>query len=369
MDFFKRHFLAALVAVLGLVLVAYVGVKANLQLLFGVVAPYLAALIFVEGLIYRVIKWARSPVPFRIPTTGAQHQSLPWIERNLGEKLDNPTTTGHLVGRMALETLAFRSLFRNLRSELLQDPDNPEGARLVYWSYKWLWLGAIAFHYALLVVLLRHLRFFTEPVPSFVHLIDNLDGFLQFFVPVVYLSGLVLLVAATYLLARRITNPALRYISLAADYFPLLLILTIAITGILMRYFYKTDIVAIKELALGLVTFHPKVPAGISPLFYIHIFLVSVLFAYFPFSKLLHAPGVFLSPSRNLAANSRMVRHLNPWDYPVKFTPYLEYEDKFRDAMIEAELPVEKMPPAEEEEEEAPAAEKKAGKAPEEEEG
>jgi len=369
MDFCKRHFLFALVAVLVLVLVAYVGVKANLQVLFGVVVPYLAALIFVEGLIYRVIKWTRSPVPFRIPTTAAQHDSLPWIERNWGEKLDNPVTTGHVVGRMALEVLAFRSLFRNLRSELLQDPDNPEGARLVHWSYKWLWLGAIAFHYAFLVVLLRHLRFFTEPVPGFVHLLDSVDGFVVFFVPVVYVSGLVLLAAATYLLGRRLYNPALRYLSLAADYFPLLLIMIIATTGILMRYFYKTDIVAIKQLALGLVTLHPQVPAGISPLFYIHLFLVSVLFAYFPFSKLLHAPGVFLSPSRNLATNNRRVRHVNPWNYPVKFHSYEEYEDRFREAMVEAEIPVEKMPPPEEEEEEAPAPATKAEKAPEEEEG
>jgi nitrate reductase gamma subunit len=342
MDFFKRHFFAALFAVLGLVIVAYVGVQGNLQLLFGVVVPYMAALIFIEGLIYRVIQWARSPVPFRIPTTAAQHRSLPWIKKDLGEKLDNPETTGHVVGRMALEVLAFRSLFRNLRTELRQDPDNPEGVRLIHWSYKWLWLGAIAFHYAFLTVILRHLRFFTEPVPMPIQMLEHVDGFFQFFTPAIYLSGIVLVVAALYLLARRITNPTLRYISLAADYFPLLLILGIGLTGILMRYVYKTDIIAVKQLAMGLATFHPVVPPGISSLFYIHLFLVSVLFAYFPFSKLLHAPGVFLSPTRNLACNNRWVRHVNPWNYPVKYHSYEEYEDKFREAMIEAEIPVEK---------------------------
>ncbi len=343
MDFFKRHFSVAFLAVLGLVIIAFVGVQANLQALFGVVVPYMAALIFVEGLVYRLFKWARSPVPFRIPTTAAQNRSLPWIEKNLGEKFDNPETTGHVVGRMALEVLAFRSLFRNLRTELKKDPANPEGARLVHWSYKWLWLGAIAFHYAFLVVLVRHLRFFTEPVPGFLHLLESLDGFLQFFVPVIYLSGVVLLVAALYLLARRITNPALRYISLAADYFPLLLIISIALTGILMRYVYKVDIVAVKQLALGLVTLHPVMPAGIGSIFYIHLFLVSVLFAYFPFSKLMHAPGVFLSPTRNLAANNRWVLHVNPWNYPVKFPDYMHQEDAYREAMIEAGIPVEKM--------------------------
>ncbi len=237
MDFFKRHFFAALFAVLGLVVIAWVGTMGNLQLLFGVVVPYLAALIFIEGLVYRVIQWARSPVPFKIPTTAGQHKSLPWIERDLGEKLDNPENTKFVIGRMALEVLAFRSLFRNLRTELRQDPDNPEGARLIHWSYKWLWLGAIAFHYAFLVVLIRHLRFLTEPVPLPVQLVEKLDGFFQILTPAVYLSGIVLVVAALYLLGRRITNPALRYISLAADYFPLLLIIGIGTSGILLGTF------------------------------------------------------------------------------------------------------------------------------------
>lgn len=342
MDFFKRHFFVALSAVLGLILIAYVGARGNLQIVFGVVVPYLAVLIFVEGLIYRIIQWARSPVPFRIPTTAAQNRTLPWIERNLGEKLDNPENTGQVIGRMALEVLAFRSLFRNLRTELVKDPDNPEGARLIHWSYKWLWLGAIAFHYAFLVVILRHLRFFTEPVLYPITLLTEVDGFFQFFTPAVYLSGIVLVVAVAYLLWRRVSIPTLRYISLAADYFPLLLILGIGITGILMRYFFKTDVVAVKELALGLVTLHPVVPANISSLFFIHLFLVCVLFAYFPFSKLMHAPGVFLSPTRNLANNNRWVRHVNPWNYPVKFHSYEEYEDKFREAMIDVGLPVEK---------------------------
>jgi len=342
MDFFKRHFTVALAAVLGLVLVAYLGVSANLQLLFGVVAPYLAVLIFVEGFIYRLLQWSRSPVPFQIPTTGGQQESLPWIERSLGDKLDNPYTTRYVIGRMALEVLAFRSLFRNLSSELRQDPEHPGGARLIHWSYKWLWLGAIAFHYAFLVIVLRHLRLFTEPVPGFIKLIDSVDGFFQFFTPVFYLSGAVLVVAVAYLLARRLTNPMLRYISLASDYFPLLLLLAIGISGILMRYVYKVDVVAVKELTLGLVTLHPRVPAGIAPIFFVHLFLVSVFLAYFPFSKLMHAPGVFLSPSRNLPTNTRAVRHVNPWNYPVKFHHYDEYEDRFREAMVESEIPVEK---------------------------
>ncbi len=58
-----------------------------------------------------------------------------------------------------------------------------------------------------------------------------------------------------------------------------------------MRHLDKVDIAAVKELMVGLFHFAPVVPEGISPLFYGHLFLVSVLLAYFPFSKLTHMAG------------------------------------------------------------------------------
>jgi nitrate reductase gamma subunit len=134
----------------------------------------------------------------------------------------------------------------------------------------------------------------------------------------------------------------MRYISLAADYFPLLLLLGVALSGVLMRYFFKTDIAGVKELGMGLLSFSPVVPEGVGVIFYIHLFLVSVLFAYFPFSKLMHVAGVFLSPTRNLVNNNRMRRHINPWDYPVKVHTYEEWEDEFRDVMKAADMPLEK---------------------------
>ena len=127
-----------------------------------------------------------------------------------------------------------------------------------------------------------------------------------------------------------------------ADYFPLFLIGAIGVTGVLMRYFLKTDVVGIKELTMGLITFNPVIPQTIGTIFYIHLFLVSALFAYFPMSKLMHMAGVFLSPTRNLANNNRAVLHVNPWNYPVKVHTYAEYEDDFRDKMKAAGLPVEK---------------------------
>jgi hypothetical protein len=136
----------------------------------------------------------------------------------------------------------------------------------------------------------------------------------------------------------------LRYISLASDYFPLFLIFGIALTGILMRYFIKVDITAAKELTMGLVTLRPTIPEGVGTVFYVHLFFVSVLLAYFPFSKLMHLGGIFLSPTRNLTTDTRAKRHVNPWNYPVPVHTYQEYEDEFREKMIEVGLPVDKMP-------------------------
>ncbi len=149
---------------------------------------------------------------------------------------------------MALEVLAFRTLFRNTRTELQKNQEKPEDSRLIHWSYKWLWLGALAFHYAFLLVVLRHIRFFAEPVPHWVTALGEADGFVQFYIPTVYLTGVVMVVAALYLLARRIYTPNLRYISLAADYFPLMLIIAIGVTGMLMRYVDKVDIAAVRQL-------------------------------------------------------------------------------------------------------------------------
>lgn len=323
----------SLLLVIALILVVVLGVEVlGLHFFFGVVLPYIAIAIFLGGMAYRILKWARSPVPFRIPTTGGQQKSLPWIKPS---RLDNPFTTAGVIGRMALEVLLFRSLFRNTKAELR------EGSRLTYHWEKWLWLGALVFHWSFFLIFFRHLRFFTEPVPSFVSWLEGLDGFLRVGLQALYISDITFLVAVSYLLIRRFLIPQVRYISLPGDYVPLFLILGIGISGVLMRYFFKVDVVAVKELAMGVLTFQPRLPEGIGVLFYIHWGLVCALAAYFPFSKLVHMGGIFLSPTRNLANNSRARRHINPWNYPVKVHTYEEYEEEFREKMKMAGIPVE----------------------------
>lgn len=327
------------VAVLGLIVIAAIGSQVGMEAVFGIVIPYLAILIFIGGFINKVVGWAKSPVPFRIPTTCGQANSLPWIKQDV---LDNPSTTGGVVARMFLEVFLFRSLFRNTQADVY------DGPKLRYGSSKYLWLFGLLFHYSFLTILVRHLRLFTDPVPLFVDILNFLDGFLQIGLPHIYQTDVVILAAITLLFLRRIMITNVRYISLPADYFPLFLIFAIAVSGMLMRYVTRVDVVNAKQLAVGLFTLHPTLPENLGATFYVHVFLVSTLLVYFPFSKLMHMGGVFMSPTRNLANNSRMVRHINPWNDPnLKPHSYAAYEDEFREFMVGADIPVEKELPAE----------------------
>ena len=331
-------YLFPLVAVIVLARIAWVGSTIpGMQNVFGIDVPYAALILFIGGFCWRVVYWAKSPVPFKIPTTCGQGYSMPWVKR---DKLEAPVSTGEVVGRMFLEVVFFRSLWRNTKADMQPGPV------LTYKSTRWLWLFGILFHYSMLVILLRHLRLFVEPVPFLISVLDGLDALAFNPTPELsfYVTDALILLGLSALLLRRFLLRPVRYISLANDYFPLFLLIGIAISGISMRYFLRSgvDIIAIKRLAVGLATFNPEITTDIAPIFYTHLFLVSCLLAYFPFSKLMHMGGVFMSPTRNMANDSRMKRHINPWNPDIKPHSYASYEDEFREDMVEQGIPVEK---------------------------
>jgi nitrate reductase gamma subunit len=303
--------LISLIAVVGLVLAALFAVGVgDLRFLVGVVVPGIAFAVFLAGILYRVVRWARAPVPFRIPTTCGQEKSLPWVKN---EELDNPSGALGVIGRLLLEVLFFRSLFRNHVVEVL-----PDKQKVNYLDTKYLWAAAMAFHWAMLVVVLRHFRFFVEPVPQWVEKLQLVDGFFQVGVPVIYGTTVLFVVAGGYLLLRRLADAKVRFISL-----PL-------------------DIVQVKAAIAGWTSLQPVVPAGVGLMYFVHVSLVSVLLVYFPFSKLLHMPGVFLSPTRNLANSNRTKRHVNPWNPHVNVHTYPEWEEEFHDKLVAAGYPLDK---------------------------
>lgn len=293
--------------------------------------PYAAFAIFVCGFCWRVLRWASVPVPFHIPTTCGQQKSLPWIR---AAKIDNPSSGWGVLVRMACEVLLFRSLIRNDRARMA-------GKRLVLGESKLLWLVSMAFHWSLLLILIRHLRLLVEPVPAWVNAVERVDGFFQVSAPHIYLSDVVLLAAIGYLILRRFRDPQVRYVSLFTDYFALFLLLGIAATGMLMRYVVRVDVAGVKQFALSVAAFRPQALPSLGVVFLAHLALVCILAAYFPFSKLMHMGGVFLSPTRNLANDSRERRHVNPWNYPVKTHTYAEWEAEFHDKIEAAGIPLE----------------------------
>jgi nitrate reductase gamma subunit len=182
---------------------------------------------------------------------------------------------------MAREVVLFESLFR---------------------SNKWIWLFGWMFHVGLALVLVRHLRYFTEPVWAWVALLQPI-GIYAGFAMVAGLGGLWL---------RRLVLERIRYISTPSDHLMLVLLLAIGLSGLAMKFVAHTDVVAVKAFFLGLMRFDWQ-PLPADPLLLIHLFLVATLMAVFSVSKLLHAPGVFFSPTRNQADTAREVRHLAPW--------------------------------------------------------
>ena len=224
---------------------------------------YLATLVFVVGSLYRISVYTRTPAPLKIPTTPA------------------PTTTGGVVLRMAREVLFFESLFK---------------------SNLWTWGLGLLFHASLALVLLRHLRYFTEPVWAWV-------AFIQ---PFGMYAGITMLLGAAGLWARRLFVERIRYISTPSDHLMLALFIVIALSGLMMTFVAHTDVVAVKGFFLGLMSFNwQALPSTVG--LYAHLLMVAVLLMIFPVSKLLHVPGVFFSPSRNQADNPREKRHIAAW--------------------------------------------------------
>jgi len=223
---------------------------------------YFATAVLISGLAYRIRLYARTPAPLKIPTTPA------------------PVTRTGVVVRMAKEVVFFESLFK---------------------ANKWTWLFGWVFHAALVLVTLRHLRYFTEPVWFWVQWAQSFGLY----------AGLAMVAGLAGLWVRRFTVDRVRYISAPSDHLMLLLLIGIAASGLLMKYVAHTDIVALKAFVLGLLYFDWQ-PLPADPVLLVHLGSVLVLLIIFPFSKLLHAPGLFFSPGRNQVDNAREKRYVAP---------------------------------------------------------
>ena len=224
---------------------------------------YAATAILVVGVALKIRSYAGTPAPLLIPTTPA------------------PTTTGGVALRLTREVVFFESLFK---------------------GNKWTWLFGWMFHAALLLVLLRHVRYFQQPVWDVIVFIQPYGTY----------AGFAMVAGLGGLWARHFLVDRVRYISTPSDHLHLALLIAIGLSGLSMRFVKPTDIVAVKTFMLGLMRLDIQ-PLPTDPLLLLHLALVALLMIVFPISKLLHAPGLFFSPTRNQADTPREARHLAPW--------------------------------------------------------
>jgi len=224
---------------------------------------YFAASILLAGLTWKILQYARTPAPLKIPTTPA------------------PIGPSGVALRMLREVVFFESLFK---------------------GNKWIWIFGWVFHFGLFLVTLRHLRYFIDPVWLPIELIQ----------PFGIYGGMAMVAGLVGLWARRFLVDRVRYITGPSDHLILALLVLIGLSGLGMTFVVHVDVISVKHFFRGLMSFN-LAPLPADPLLLVHLLLVATLMIVFPFSKLLHAPGLFFSPTRNQADNPREKRHLAPW--------------------------------------------------------
>ncbi|MEE8484856.1 MAG: respiratory nitrate reductase subunit gamma [Nitrospinota bacterium] len=228
-----------------------------------ILLSYAAAIVFFGGLFYKVWSFAATPSPLKIPAT------------------PQPTTAGGVIWANIISISTFDGLFK---------------------GNKWTWIGGWTLHVILVFVLLRHLRFFMEPAPHALAGIQYLIWYLSALLPLPII----------YLWIRRSAVDRVAYISAMSDSFILGLLLLIGLSGIALKILFRADVASVKAFIMGLVLLSPQnIPT--QPIFIFHYTLILVLAFYFPFSKLVHAGGIFFSPTNTQVDNPREVRHVTAW--------------------------------------------------------
>jgi nitrate reductase gamma subunit len=200
--------------------------------IFIIFITYVVCIIFFGRFIFHAISWFQ----------GVRHlPSIPVFSKKI-----LPVTIAETI----LDIFLFRRLFKTNR---------------LLWGASW------AFHVSFLLVILRHMRYFIYPVPGFIISLQNAGIY----------AGYILPLSLVVILFIRIAGDKDRYVSLY-NFFLLVLLLLTSLTGVLMKTFYRANLIDIKSFVLGITTFSPT-PLPDSMLFIIHFILVLILVAFLPF--------------------------------------------------------------------------------------
>jgi nitrate reductase gamma subunit len=159
-----------------------------------------------------------------------------------------------------------------------------------------LWTASWTFHLSFFIVVVRHLRFFIEPVPACVRESQTCG----------LIAGYILPASVLCLLLIRTVSAGERYLT-KDNYLILLLTLGIATTGLLLRTVFRADLVGIKGFTHGLLTFQPGMGQN-SYLFVVHFSLALLLILILP-SHIFSAPLVTIEARRREQALNMVMHH------------------------------------------------------------
>jgi nitrate reductase gamma subunit len=211
---------------------------------------YLAFLVFVIGIISRIVKIWRAPV--------------------------QPTTLQIYPAKKPKWLLILRDSF--LMPTVLRH--NPV-----------LWVFLMIFHIAILLLIIGHLELFKG------------FTFFQFWKHEIFLGkgfvGLFAIIALIYLLFRRFASPT-RELSVPEDYYLLILLFLTFLFGSQMdwarRWYGYAELSPIdyQTYLTSLLLFRPEVPSAVyqtghSFMLVLHVFFANLFIMFFPFSKIMHS--------------------------------------------------------------------------------
>ncbi|MFZ2196842.1 MAG: hypothetical protein WAV13_03850 [Thermodesulfovibrionales bacterium] len=192
------------------------------------IAYYLSMLVFLGNYVARVLIWAKS--------------------KPVNEAMSRKFSIKTLVMAVC-DILSFRRLL--IANDLL-------------------WIGEWTFHVSFVVVILRHLRYFLEPVPRWVWALQT-PGII---------AGYILPLSLAYIFTVKFLVERKKYVS-SYNFSLLVLILLLSVSGLLMKTIYHPDIVSVKTFIMGIVTFRfGAVPENI--FFIFHFVLVLALIVNLP---------------------------------------------------------------------------------------
>ncbi|MEG6586650.1 respiratory nitrate reductase subunit gamma [Dendrosporobacter sp. 1207_IL3150] len=222
----------------------------------GQILPYLAGGIFIAGMGWRLWTWLRTPVPFKMTLSPA------------------PVGTAQRFIKIGQELLIFKTLRQSDRR---------------------LWLWAWMMHLCLAAIIGGHITGIYFLGQQFTALGLSINESVKLSTILGSLSGILIFASLVALLYRRTSNAEVKRLSDPADYFDILLLLAVVISGLHMRLTsLEVDLPAIRTYLGSLMTFKP-VSTPQNWIFISHYFLVNILLAYLPFSKMLHMTGFFVN--------------------------------------------------------------------------